>query len=123
MPRREQGDIQEYYNVVRRWKQQCNDEGLSDEEFMELYNETLDSVSASRIVSPENTNFTRRKKYVACLAIGLAIIAILLVATNYKVLYSYIACNLQDYIYPGLRLIRKLSIPIISLFPSLTGMQ
>ncbi|KOB72945.1 Uncharacterized protein OBRU01_11604 [Operophtera brumata] len=119
MPQRGRGDIQEYYNLVRRWRRQCNDEGMSDEEFMELYSETLDSVSAS-IITPENSNFTRRKKYCTYLALSLAI---LLIAANYKVLYSSIACNLQDYIYPGLRLLRKFSIPIISLFPSLTGKQ
>ncbi|KAJ0179474.1 hypothetical protein K1T71_005186 [Dendrolimus kikuchii] len=31
-----------------------------------------------------------------------------------------LVCNIQDYIYPGLKLLRRLCLPIISLFPSLT---
>lgn len=45
----------------------------------------------------------------------------LLVLYNHPLTHSIFLRNLQEYIYPGLRMFRKLAVPIISAYPSMTG--
>lgn len=107
-------NMAEYLNAIHRLKQQSS-QGMLDKEFKKLYEKTIDSLTAP----PRNVRQqSQRKKYVALiLSITLAITLI----ANYKVIYTCIACNLQDYIYPGLRILRTFFIPLISWFSSLTG--
>ncbi|KAI5645148.1 hypothetical protein NE865_02696 [Phthorimaea operculella] len=111
-----QETLHEYSQSIRRLRKQCYEAGMNDEEFRKMYFESLDSISSatSPSVTPNTRRITRKHQVL------LAVVCILCVIYNFKVIYSCLVCNLQDYVYPGLRLLRRLSIPFISLFPSLT---
>ncbi|KAK3927523.1 Regulatory protein E2 [Frankliniella fusca] len=51
----------------------------------------------------------------------LVVILIMYVVLQHKPTQYFIQSKLQDFIYPGMKVLRKISLPIISLFPSLTG--
>lgn len=108
--------IQEYSNSIKNLKKQCTDAGMSEEEFKRMYFKSLKSLENTG--SPE-TNTPRRAATKFRIVLLVIIIGVCVVY-NYKSIYSSIVCNLQEYIYPGLKLLRKISIPFISLFPSLT---
>lgn len=112
----EDSALREFSNSLNQLKKECMDAGISEEEFKEMYNETLDNIVRNPPVEPNQY----RRLYKNYKFLALCLILIILVF-NYKSLYSYLICNMQDYIYPGLRLLRKASIPFISLFPALTG--
>lgn len=110
--------LEEYTNSIKEVQRECNAAGLSDEEFRKLYHESLKSIRPFENDHSAPQNRSRfRNKY----SLALAGIIILCAAYNCKTIYSSLICNLQEYIYPGLRLLRRMSIPLISLFPSLTG--
>lgn len=51
----------------------------------------------------------------------LFIIVIFIVLHNHQPTFSLVLRNVQYFIYPGLKLLRILAIPIIQLFPNLSG--
>lgn len=105
--------LQEYSESIRSLKKECAKAGISDEEFKEMYFESIKDVD--NLVN-ENQSFLKKYKFIiTCFFI------VLFVAYNFKSIYSCFLCNVQEYIYPGYRLLRKISIPFLSLFPSLTG--
>lgn len=108
--------LEEYSDSVRRLRKQWLDAGMPEEEFRKLYFETLQSTDRPHTM--RGLICSRLNSYAI---VGLIVLLLISLLFNYKTLYSCTACNLQEYIYPGLRFLRKLSIPFISLFPSLTG--
>lgn len=104
--------LEEYSSSIRRLKQQCAEAGMSDEEFRKMYFETLSTV--------ETSGNPRRFYYKISFYLVLAVVLCTTIV-NYKFMYSCISSSMQEYIYPGLRFLRKMSIPFISLFPSITG--
>ncbi|XP_063379976.1 uncharacterized protein LOC134666677 [Cydia fagiglandana] len=112
--------LQEYSSSVIRLKKQCMEAGMSEDEFRRLYFESLDSLdNRSPRTLVTHTHGRRRTKYRIVL-IGLFLT--ICVVYKFKSIYSSVVCNLQEYIYPGLRLLRRISIPFISLFPGLTDL-
>ncbi|XP_013185566.2 uncharacterized protein LOC106131122 [Amyelois transitella] len=116
MAYQDQEILKEYCNSISKLKKECLNEGLTEREFQELYFKSLKFINMQNIPTGRQQNrfFTNR----TFLLMGILIVTC--VVYNYKILYSGIVCNLQEYIYPGLRLLRRISIPFISLFPSLT---
>lgn len=109
--------LQEYSESIKRLKRQCLEAGMSEDEFRKVYFESLKSLEARD--TPEAQYRLRfRIKY---LVLVIGVLVLLLAAFNSKYMYSTVMCSVQEYIYPGLRLLRRISIPLISLFPSLTG--
>lgn len=111
------GKLHEYSTSIRKLKKQCIDAGMDEQEFKEIYLESLKYVQKTQKPYQSCRISIIRKLFI----IFTSIFLIFLVVFNFKSLYNCLLCNIQDYIYPGLRFIRRLSIPIISLFPSLTG--
>lgn len=109
--------LQEYSESIRRLKRQCLEAGMSDDEFRKVYFESLKSLEIRD--TPEAQSRLRFRAKHQVLVLG--VLVLLFAAYNSKYLYSTMMCTLQEYIYPGLRLLRRISIPLISLFPSLTG--
>lgn len=110
--------LQEYAKSIKQLKKECSDAGISEEEFKEMYYDTLNELDRNnQNIVPNRRRFNKGYLYLIILCVIASSIALL----NFKSIYSCFICNMQDYIYPGLRFIRKISIPFISLFPSLTG--
>ncbi|XP_059061940.1 uncharacterized protein LOC131854795 [Achroia grisella] len=107
--------LQDYSNSIQSLKRQCIERGMSEEEFKNLYYHSLNSIEIQN-----NSLIRNRSRLAKKHILLLAVLIIICFVYNYKFLYSCLVCNLQEYIYPGLRLLRRISIPFISLFPSLT---
>ncbi|XP_072942159.1 uncharacterized protein [Epargyreus clarus] len=105
--------LHRYSQSITLLKKESTDAGISEDEFQKLY---FDSLKSHNITAERNP----QRRYTKYFTIVLITLTVLCMVYNYKAIYSYLICNLQEYIYPGLRLIRKLSIPFISLFPALT---
>lgn len=109
--------IQEYANSIKNLRKHCGDAGMSEEEFRKIYFrslKTLETTGRPEVNTPRRF-ITKFRILLVGILIGVYIFY------NHKTIYSSIVCNLQEYIYPGLKFLRKISIPLISLFPSLTG--
>ncbi|CAG9091072.1 unnamed protein product [Plutella xylostella] len=103
--------LQNYSNSIKLIKRQCREAGISEEDFKRMYFESLKDVQNDIATTPGRRRiFTKQR----CLFGGIIMLAI--IVYNIKTIHS----NLQEYIYPGLQVLRRLSIPFISLFPSLT---
>ncbi|CAG4941297.1 unnamed protein product [Colias eurytheme] len=107
--------LQDYSNDVQRLKKECIDAGISEDEFRRMYLESLRNL--------ENSNQYKRKLWLKIFIIVFAISCMCVRTTHYREIYSFIICNLQEYIYPGLRFWRQISIPFLSIFPVLTGLH
>lgn len=106
--------LRDYSSSIKNLKREAANAGISEEDFKKLYFESLKTLEKSE--RPSSLTIVRNNK--------LKIISVLLLVFalfNFKYVYSSFVCNLQEYIYPGLRLLRKISIPFISLFPALSG--
>lgn len=108
--------FKEYAGSTQKLKKECIDRGIDEEEFKKLYLETLETIDKNKIRNTRSRVYVKKRK--------LLLISVLLILTvcSFKYIYNNVLCNLQEFIYPGLRLIRKMSIPFISLFPALTGL-
>ncbi|XP_049888191.1 uncharacterized protein LOC126382391 isoform X2 [Pectinophora gossypiella] len=113
-----QDSLQDYSEAIKRLRRQCIHSGMSEEEFRKMYFESLNSLDTLEV--PRNQNHRRLNTKHRVLLLGIVITVCCMY--NFKTIYSCLVCNLQDYVYPGLRVLRKLSIPFISLFPSLTDL-
>lgn len=110
-----QNDLSEYSDSINTLRNQCLDAGMSEDEFRKLYFESLTSLDNHQVgTRPESIRTKYKVIFILVLILGCCIY-------NYKTIYSCVICHMQEYIYPGLRLLRKITIPFLSLFPSLTG--
>ncbi|XP_075972240.1 uncharacterized protein LOC142974031 [Anticarsia gemmatalis] len=108
--------LQEYSDSIKNLKKQCLDAGMSEDEFKRMYFQSLKTLETSGHVESNRPRYFIAK----CIYILTGILVGIYIFYNYKIIYSTIMCNVQEYIYPGLKLLRRISIPFISLFPSLT---
>lgn len=109
--------FQEYKQSIQRLRDESISAGITNQEFDKIYSESIKSI----IIKKKNdrlNNYISRK---IC-TFSIILVILVLIVYNFKFLQSCLICNIQEYTYPGLRLLRKASIPLISLFPSLTGL-
>lgn len=106
--------IKEYSYSMAMLKKQCCDAGMSEAEFKKIYYEALEELEKEKNETPRRSSNNIKLKF-AFLTLVLALSTIVLY--NFNIILS----NMQEFIYPGLYTLRKLAIPFISLFPSLTG--
>ncbi|XP_046978736.1 uncharacterized protein LOC124544300 [Vanessa cardui] len=108
--------LQEYSESIKRLRKESADIGIDDDEFRKMYFESLDDLD-------ENLELNRRQSFFKKYKFLIMFVIIIIFAIyHFKSIYSYIICNIQEYIYPGLRLLRKISIPFLSLFPAVTDL-
>ncbi|CAB3228578.1 unnamed protein product [Arctia plantaginis] len=110
--------LQEYSNSIKNIKKECRDAGISEEEFKRMYFQSLKTLRTTGENGANHRRYFTTKYKILCIGIIVGIY----VMYNYKIIYSTLMCNIQEYIYPGLKLLRRMSIPFISLFPSLTDL-
>lgn len=108
--------LKEYTDSIKRLKKECISKGISENEFRKLYLESLKSIEKTDVENTANVQYFRTKRKLV-----LSVILLILIVFALIYIYFNVLCNIQELIYPGLRLIRKISIPFISLFPALTG--
>ncbi|XP_068627692.1 uncharacterized protein [Battus philenor] len=107
--------LKDYANSIKMLRKECTEQGIDDETFKKLYFEALKSTINNNLQANQKKFFDKRK-IMRCIFI----FALIICSCYY--IYNNFLCNLQEFIYPGLRLVRKISIPLVSLFPALTDL-
>ncbi|KAG6450720.1 uncharacterized protein LOC115443947 [Manduca sexta] len=105
-----------YIQSIQKLKEECLRTGMNEDEFRKIYFESLSSlVEEDQKMTRRIMDFIKRHK-ITLLLIMFAICF----HYNFQYIYSSVVCSLQDYIYTVLSLLRKIFIPILTIFPSLT---
>lgn len=107
---------QEYLESLQNLLEQATAAGVSAEEFHQIVDDSLHHLQNDRVKNP--WKIFQTKKFI--IPIIILLLYIINCTLNEKPI-SLFLCKIQEFIYPGLKLLRILSVPIISLFPSLTG--
>ncbi|XP_026283555.1 uncharacterized protein LOC113209985 [Frankliniella occidentalis] len=82
---------------------------------------TEGTARTSRLLPRARNSMPYLKNFLIFLASFLFSVLIMYIVLQHKPTQYFIQSKLQDFIYPGMKVLRKLSLPIISLFPSLTN--
>lgn len=112
----------EYKKEIEQVRNSAKNQGVSDSDFEKVFNESIASLKKNSIFYkiPNKTNYVN-------ILIKLFLVTIVLVISIYVLLNvhqptsSIVLRNVQGLIYPGLKFIRFLSVPIIKAFPALTS--
>lgn len=99
------------YNEIRKNAKLLH---FTDAEIDEIFLNGLKHVK-----TPKSTKFTKIIKIILSIVLISLVIYVLLYI--HQPTSSLVLRNVQSFIYPGFKVIRNLGIPIISLFPALTG--
>ncbi|XP_034246500.1 uncharacterized protein LOC117648228 [Thrips palmi] len=123
--------LQRYQESIKKIRRFGLNSNLSEREVNNAMDQCLRS-----LLDKENESKSKTRKYglfsiiqlgttvlkklafvsLVCLVTGLVLYGLL----QHKPIQYFIQSNLQDFIYPGMKILRKLSLPLISLCPSLT---
>lgn len=111
--------LAEYRNSVNNLRKRAKQLNLSDDQIDEVFENTFKLFEES----PNNKSVCAKISVV--LKLSLALIPLGLIAyillNVHQPTSSIVLRNVQGLIYPGLKVLRILSMPIIKRFPSLTG--
>lgn len=115
--------LSEYQNSVDILRQRAKRLNLTDNQINELFENTFKLCESQEKNCSDGSNLKKYSK----LVFKLFLVLISLVLIGYILLNvhqptsSIVLRNVQGLIYPGLKILRLLTIPIIKKFPSLTG--
>jgi hypothetical protein len=116
--------LQQYKNDVNNLRKCANQLDFSDRELTKIFKECF------RILDQEDSNSkqngTNAQKYFSTivkifLIFTLVSVCIYILLNVHQPTSSLVLRNVQGLIYPGLKVLRFLSVPIIKQYPSLTG--
>lgn len=104
--------IQKYISNIQRIRVYSQSQGITDEQFNEIIIKYFDgNIYYGRFVQ-----YIRRRSFLIIM-----LIVLLLVIFHKHETASVVLRNIQVLIYPGMKIWRKLTLPIIKQYPSLTG--
>lgn len=104
--------VQKYIANIRKIRLYSQSQGISDERFNEIVlNHFDENYNYDRFA-----NFIKRRSVLICL-----LLFIFFILFHKHETASIFLRHIQIFIYPGMKLWRKLTLPIISRYPSLTG--
>jgi hypothetical protein len=112
--------LTEYSRLVEELRGEAGKEGLTSEEFNILLSETLNEVAKE--MQPPTSIFKLMKKIM--LKVSKLLLVVILV-------YALVSCHtptqkslsrhIQGFIYPFMRTLRKITLPILHSYPELAG--
>lgn len=114
--------IKEYIEDIEYLRKCAKDLKLSDKEIDQVFHSCFKIIKKRANIS-NNAKYPKQKilKWLLGIIIFTVIIVIIYVILNvHRPTSSIILRNVQSFIYPGLKFIRFLSVPIIKKVPSLT---
>lgn len=110
-------DFNEYKTKIDNIKNYASDNNIPVEQVEAILEECLcllDTKVSSRLI--------KALRVVKLLGIFLlVIVSSVFILYNHPQTHNVLLRNLQNFIYPGLRVFRKIAVPVISAYPSLTG--
>lgn len=116
--------LENYRKDIENVKKSAKKLGLTDNEIESIFKRSL--IDLQNDISSNFTFFAKIKKYsfysIKWFIVLFAIVSFIYILLNvHQPTSSIVLRNVQGLIYPGLKFVRYLSVPIITLFPSLTG--
>lgn len=116
--------LQQYKNDVNNLRKCAKELNFSDKEITKIFKECFKQLDQETPSS--NRNLTNAQKYFSTifklfLIFTLISICVYVLLNVHQPTSSIVLRNVQGLIYPGLKVLRFLSVPIIKKFPSLTG--
>lgn len=112
--------LQQYKNDVNNLRKCAKELNLNDEEVTQAFKDCF------KILNSENVSSSKHaQKYLTILKLFsifiLSLLFIYILLNVHQPTSSLVLRNVQGLIYPGLKVLRFLSVPVIKKFPSLTG--
>jgi hypothetical protein len=116
--------LQQYKNDVNNLRKCANQLDFSDRELTKIFKECFRILDQEDSTSKQNA--TNAQKYFSTivkifLIFTLVSVCIYILLNVHQPTSSLVLRNVQGLIYPGLKVLRFLSVPIIKQYPSLTG--
>lgn len=111
-------NLNEYRKQVSTIREYAKKNGISEEETSQIFTNCLTILKKSK-TSKKTCDIIKTIKLI--IFIILSSIISLFCLYNHPSTHSIILRNLQNFIYPGLKVFRELSLPIITKYPALTG--
>lgn len=113
--------LKQYKKDVETIRKSAKNLGLSDSEVNKIFNDCINNINEKKCSKnkAQRCNFTI-KLFLLFLCFCISIYILLNV---HQTTSSIVLRNVQGLIYPGMKMVRYLSVPIIKLFPSLTGLK
>ena len=108
----------EYNKNVEQLKKSAKESGLSDEEISKIFKESFEELKTQYSNKVGKKRYGLKVSVVCTVFFSIFIYVLLNVHTPTS---SIVLRNVQGLTYPALKIVRILSVPIIKLFPSLTG--
>jgi hypothetical protein len=117
--------LQQYKNDVNNLRKCANQLDFSDRELTKIFKECFRILDQEDSTSKQNA--TNAQKYFSTivkifLIFTLVSVCIYILLNVHQPTSSLVLRNVQGLIYPGLKVLRFLSVPIIKQYPSLTGL-
>ena len=113
-------NLEIYRKYVTEIQQYAVENGISAAEMNKIFEQCfrkLDLKLASKALVIKKP--FRIFKYILSTIFGIFVCSIVLY--NHPATHTFILRNMQNFIYPGLKVFRKFAVPIVNLYPSLTG--
>lgn len=121
--------LQEYAEEVSKLRSLGRELELSEEQINQVIEESFHFLETEgnldRIIHHPPTRSMRRMWLVRIICIMVIVSATICHRTIFvgyrKTINNYIERNVQELIYPGMKVFRKIMLPVVNQFPSLTG--
>ncbi|XP_014248830.1 uncharacterized protein LOC106666266 [Cimex lectularius] len=115
--------LSNYFTEIERIRGIGKDWNLTDEEIDRIIDESFRFLEADGFQDEQDT-LQKRKSQISLIGLSIVIclVAVLfgLLFTYRKTAHNYLERNIQELIYPGMKLLRKIMLPIVKTFPSIT---
>lgn len=109
--------LREYKKDVKSIIKSAKESGLNDEQIKELFQQSFLHIKTDKVSSGQS--FHQLK--ISVLISAFIVLFIYILLNVHTPTSSIVLRNVQGLTYPALKIVRTLSVPIIKLFPSLTG--
>lgn len=118
--------LRRYYEEVERLRSLGKEWNLTDDDIDQIIDESfrfLDADSSIEKIDYTKPNYIKWPGRFWKIVITLFVIAVVVFSSySYrKSVHNYVERNIHEIIYPGMKLLRRLMLPIIQTFPILTG--
>ncbi|XP_015595946.1 uncharacterized protein LOC107268077 isoform X1 [Cephus cinctus] len=109
-------DLEEYKRRVVEIKRQAYENDINEIEVEKIFDEVFEMLEARQASKSCNLIMMIKSLIFLVFALILGMISLY----NHPSTHNILLRNLQNFIYPGMKVFRKLAVPIISNYPSLT---
>lgn len=110
-------DLKEYRQYVDDLRAYARDHGITEDETDKIFEECFRELEKQSV----NKCHWLFKIIKITFGVVLCVIICAICLYNHPSTHNFCLRNIQDFIYPGMWIVRKLAVPIITRFPALTG--